>query len=402
MAWVEPHGRYWRVRYYRADGTVGSVSGRYARPQARRVAESMNTDQWRGVFVDPAGGKTTLTEWAERWFDGLELARNTIAQYDSLCANHIEPRFGQVALRSITRPELRAWEAELRTSLASSTVTTTVKVLAMMLEDAVQAGLIRSNPAHRPRRGRRAPARVERQWATPEQVLQLAAGARSLAGDWAYVLIVTLAYTGLRWGEAIGLRRIHVQTNRSLIRVVPEGALTEVDGKFAFADPKTTSGVRDVALPPFLAALLEEHLESHDHELVFVGERGGMLRRSNFSRRVFRPAADGREAKPATRGRVAQAAIPAACPGLTPHGLRHSHNTWLIADGIPEVARARRMGWRVSGAIQEIYSHVAPEVEAQLLDGLELRWRTAARDQPPTVSPMNVESPSPERPGKGL
>jgi integrase len=25
-------------------------------------------------------------------------------------------------------------------------------------------------------------------------------------------------------------------------------------------------------------------------------------------------------------------------PGLTFHGLRHGHKTWLMADGIPEVA----------------------------------------------------------------
>jgi integrase len=34
-------------------------------------------------------------------------------------------------------------------------------------------------------------------------------------------------------------------------------------------------------------------------------------------------------------------------PGLTFHGLRHSHNTWMIDDGIMDVARARRLGHHV-------------------------------------------------------
>ena len=64
-------------------------------------------------------------------------------------------------------------------------------------------------------------------------------------------------------------------------------------------------------------------------------------------------------------------------PGLTMHGLRHSHTTWLIADGVPEIAQARRLGHHLDDRIIETYSHVAPEVEQRLLDGLEARWRNA-------------------------
>ena len=64
-------------------------------------------------------------------------------------------------------------------------------------------------------------------------------------------------------------------------------------------------------------------------------------------------------------------------PGLTFHGLRHSHKTWLIADQLPEVAQARRLGHRIPDKIQHVYSHVAPELEARLLDDLQERWNTA-------------------------
>ncbi|KFU76906.1 hypothetical protein BB31_33765 [Amycolatopsis lurida NRRL 2430] len=49
--------------------------------------------------------------------------------------------------------------------------------------------------------------------------------------------------------------------------------------------------------------------------------------------------------------------------GLTFHGLRHSHKTWMIADGIPEIAQARRLGHLLDNRIVETYSHVAREVE---------------------------------------
>src|SRR5438045_1690533 len=70
---------------------------------------------------------------------------------------------------------------------------------------------------------------------------------------------------------------------------------------------------------------------------------------------------------------------------LTPTmaGLRHSHKTWLIADGIPEIAQARRLGHHLSNRLVEVYSHVAPEIENRLLQKLERRWKHATRNPRP-------------------
>jgi hypothetical protein len=66
--------------------------------------------------------------------------------------------------------------------------------------------------------------------------------------------------------------------------------------------------------------------------------------------------------------------------------LRHSHKTWLIAGGVPEIAQARRLGHHLDNRVVETYSHVAPEVEQRLLEDLERRWHAAA-PPPPTPSP---------------
>ena len=136
--------------------------------------------------------------------------------------------------------------------------------------------------------------------------------------------------------------------------------------------PKTAASVRVVALPPFLVDLLGEHLARTKGLPVFTGPRGGWLRRSNVDRRVLRPAADRTLHLPRASLR-----LPPVQSGLTFHGLRHSHKTWLIADGIPEIAQARRLGHHLTDRIIETYSHVAPEVDQRLLDGLEARWHAA-------------------------
>src|SRR4051812_47263485 len=85
------------------------------------------------------------------------------------------------------------------------------------------------------------------------------------------------------------------------------------------------------------------------------------------------PGVDGSE------GSGAKAGCAAVRPGLTFHGLRHSHKSWLIAGGAPEIAQARRLGHHLDNRVIETYSHVAPEVAQRLLDDLERRWHTAAR-----------------------
>lgn len=105
---------------------------------------------------------------------------------------------------------------------------------------------------------------------------------------------------------------------------------------------------------------------------MFVTAEQQLLRRSNFARRAMRPAADGNLDTVRPRVRVQP-----IVPGLHFHGLRHGHKTWMIADGIPEVGQARRLGHGIPNEIREIYSHVSPEVEARLLDALQQRWINA-------------------------
>ena len=110
----------------------------------------------------------------------------------------------------------------------------------------------------------------------------------------------------------------------------------------------------------------------HDHPHVFVSPDGELHRRSNFSRRALRPAADGTPHRHAPT-----CGCPPVKPGLTFHGLRHSHKTWMIADNVPEIAQSRRLGHILADKIQQTYSHVAAEVDTRLLDALEDRWDKA-------------------------
>ena len=336
------------------------------------------------MWIDPADSAVTVADWVARWFRSLDLDLRTIESYRSRLRCHILPKFGALPLGAITALGVTEWARELeRAGFAPSTVSSQLNLLSMLLTDAADERLIPFNPVRRRRRrGRRSRRAVaERVWATPEQVVRIAEQAGMLGGLIARLLVITAAWTGCRWGELAGLHRDNVDLRRGVIVIDPlVGALHESGSMRWLGPPKTRASARTIALPPFLRELLREHLARHRYGFVFTTPSGTWLWRSTFLRRVLRPAVDGSEASGAKAG------CAAVRPGLTFHGLRHSHKTWLIAGGAPEIAQARRLGHHLDNRVIETYSHVAPEVEQRLLDDLERRWHTAA-PPPPTPSP---------------
>jgi integrase len=168
-------------------------------------------------------------------------------------------------------------------------------------------------------------------------------------------LILVAAYGGLRWGELVGLRRHHVNPLRTTITVAEQ--VNEVNGHLTVSGPKTTAGLRTVALPAFVMRALNEHLDRFAEPgqvgLVFPAARGGYLRRSNFRRRHWLPAL--KETK---------------LDGLRFHDLRHTAATFARAAGATTKELMERMG-HASPAVAMRYEHVMEERDAAIAKGLD-------------------------------
>jgi integrase len=121
----------------------------------------------------------------------------------------------------------------------------------------------------------------------PDQIVDLSEAVE----DRYRVLILTAAYTGLRWGELAALRVDRLNLMRRTLTVAE--TLSEVGGVLEVAEPKTAASRRSVALPRSLVVELERHLELYpapESRLVFTGAAGGALRRTNWRLRVWLPA----------------------------------------------------------------------------------------------------------------
>lgn len=319
------------------------------------------------------GRDPLLARWVEHWFTTLGISETTRVNYECYLRVHILPRFGRVPLSMICRSEIKSWALGLRERYAPATVTSIVTVLSALLADAARDGLIPLNPCRHLRLGPRStrPQPI----ATPAQIARIAARLPPTEA----LLVITAAYTGMRWGELAGLHRrntVLTPLDYSLaagvahVRVdAQEGALHEVGGRLTIGTPKTDSSARVVALPPFLAQLISEHLESHPHPYVFAGRDGGLLRRGAFRTRhwLLALAGDPDHQDPDQREPV--------CVGMTFHRLRHTHKTWMIEDGIPEIAQYARLGHHMPG-IAARYAHATPAMSTQLLTALQHRWES--------------------------
>jgi integrase len=215
VAYAEKRGKLWRVRWYGPDGTLESKSGFATRREAERHGRDQEAALRSGAYTDPKAGQITLNEWVNRWYQGLDLELNTLSTYRYLIEVHILPTFGVRSLSMLAPEEIAVWEKQIQAKgYERKTAHDARSLFATILSEAIPRH-IQQNPAARRRgTGRRGQARIERAekaeraWATPLQVLLFAERCAALSGaDTDFVMAVTMAYTGMRWSEALGLQR---------------------------------------------------------------------------------------------------------------------------------------------------------------------------------------------------
>jgi integrase len=312
VAYAEKRGNLWRARWRSPSGTLESQSGFEKRDDAENYARDQEAYIRNETYSDPRAGLITVTDWVNQWYPSLDLELTTLSNYRYQIEVHILPAFGSRALASLTGEEISGWEMQIaRSGYSRRTAGDARSTLATILSDAIPRH-IKVNPAERRRgKGRKGLRRIarreraEKAWATPLQVLLIAERCAMLSGrDTDFVMIVTLAYAGMRWSEAIGF--------------LPEGIcgdyvdinwkLYELNGRFYKGRPKDGS-MRQADLPPALMQLVVAHMSNRPTvecncqspeppwcpgtEYVFLGPDHGHFRRSNYSERFFRPAADG-------------------------------------------------------------------------------------------------------------
>jgi integrase len=351
---IHRRGKSWRARYYGPDGRERSKSFK-RKGDAERWLSQQRSFIVQGDWTDPALGRITFGDYVNAWLDSrTDLKPKTRHQYRFLLDVHVLPTWRNVPLAKLTFEGLSQWVARLAASeLGPSGVRQAVFVTSAALDHAVRSGRIRANPA----RGLNLP-RIRRRdyvFLTHEQVRHLAYA----SGRWR-LLILLLAYTGLRWGEATALRVCDVDLARRRIDV--RRAYADVGGHLVLGSPKSHQS-RTVPIPRFLASELSGLAERKKaDDLLFTTPGGNPLRLPNWRRDAFHPALS--KAGVSDRLRV--------------HDLRHTAASLMIQAGYPPKMLQEILGHASITTTLDLYGHLYPGDMDRYADRLDIAIEEAS------------------------
>ena len=370
--WRKPSGRYearWTLNGKKYGKTFDTLD------EARSYRRKMNEAKQQGAAVTPTRTRTTFATYAEGWFAGKEAAPTTKAGYRSYLDCHLLPTFGSRSLGKLTRADVKRFLVELTDAGLSNTTRRKVfLLLRAILNEAVADGYLLANPSD----GIKPPAedKHDPQFLSAAEVHRLAQAFREPYRALVYVL----AYGGLRFGEAAALRRRDCDLLRRRLTVGRNAA--SVSGRIHYKDTKTER-TRAVFLPTFVSEELARHLESIPADpdaLAFPSPTGKPLRYGNFRRNDWNPSTQaagfGTWAKDAD-GRK-------HWTGLTPHDLRHTCASLLIAVGEQPKAVSAQLGHASVRMTYDTYGHLFDGHMDASMDALDRQAREAS-DLPDNV-----------------
>jgi integrase len=237
--------------------------------------------------------------------------------------------------------------------LGSSTVEHVCRLLRRVLSVALDDGLIGANPAVRLQIAvpRRRALRILT--ATEVRALAEAIEPRYRA------LVLTMAFTGVRVGEATALRIGDIDLAKGQLRVAESAS--EVQGKRVVKATKT-GRIRTITLPPFLVEELDDHLRLFaptDHvPLAFTRSDGGPILVANFRRRVFYPACHRAGFEP-----------------VHLHALRHTAAALAAEAGAHPKVVQEMLGHASIRTTLDVYGDLFPTLNERTSAALDAMWR---------------------------
>ncbi|CUW29644.1 MULTISPECIES: hypothetical protein [Streptomyces] len=385
----------WRARYQRPDGTTGSEPGFPTKNKAEEWGNEQERKIKEGTWIDPELYRSHFGKFARKFMaERPKRGRTMDTRWDNL-EKYILPKWEHAPLISITWFDVDSWQMTLPCD--DVTKGHCVSLMSTILTGAVDARWLPLNPIHGRQRTKAvnhtpalAPAADDEEKVfTAEAVLQVAERLGPAKG----LHVITTAWTGINWGEGLGLQREHLRVRRQpwgkstwscwVLRVVQEVAEYEERdergkklGTVLRLEPtKNEYRVRDLDLPPFLSRLWHYHLADWPHEWMLSTPNGKWWRRSNWLKQL-RPAADGREERQKRQGASYRPKWEPIAPGMTMRGLRHTHDSWQDQIGVRAALAYEQAGHKRPG-IKRVYQHPTPAMRQERLEGLEEIFWTA-------------------------
>ncbi|WP_127476086.1 tyrosine-type recombinase/integrase [Microbacterium sulfonylureivorans] len=330
-------GRRYRVRYRKPDRTETEKRGFTTMRDAKLFLSTVTVSKAQGDYIDPALSKAPVSAFAEAFLRSRRppmLKPSSYAALEHSWRKHVEPVWAHREIASIRRSEVQEWVADLASRRSRSVVLRALGILAGILDVAIDDRRLANNPARRVRNLPRHGPGKRRVYLSHEQVSTLAACSPHPT------LVLVLAYTGLRWGEATALRVRAVNRQRRRLNIEENAVMIQYE--IIVGTPKTHEK-RSVPYPAGLDPLIAAACAGKGPEGLLFGDGEHHMRNSG---------AVGWFANSVRRAQVVDPSI----PRLTPHDLRHTAASLAISSGANVKAVQRMLGHASAAMTLDTYA----------------------------------------------
>ncbi len=240
-----------------------------------------------------------------------------------------------VPVNKVDSLDLKAWAASITRNGSSATVVNrAVGILAGILDDAVEHRALAFNPARRFKRGEKPKKSPKRHvYLTEEDVCRLAEESGRHADP-----VLILAFTGLRWGEAIALTVADVEFLKR--RITVHRNAVQVGQEFEVGQTKGKEN-RTVPVAASVLSRLATRCEGKAADyLLFPARAGGYLKRPSYDE----------------TGWFNRAVERAEVQRITPHDLRHTCASLAVSSGANVLAVSRMLGHKDPSVTLRVYA----------------------------------------------
>jgi len=343
-----PSGNY-QARW--SDPTTGRQESGPTTFQTRADANAWlaarQTDLARRTWV-PGHSSSTFGDYAKDWLELRELKPRTRSEYAALLDGLILPTFATMRLGAITPQKVRDWHADLGKQTGPTRRAHAYALLRTILGTAVTEDLLAANPCRV-----RGAGRVKRAKTIRPATLEELETITTAMPDHLRPTVLLASWCALRFGEIAELRRKDVDLRAGVLRI--RRGVTRVAGGAVVGEPKSTAGMRDVAIPPHLIPVMRTHLKDYAQPgpdgLLFPAEHGGHINPSTLY------------------GSFYPARHLAGRDDLRFHDLRHTGAVLAASTGATLAELMARLG-HTTPAMAMRYQHAAAERDREIAQRL--------------------------------
>lgn len=342
----------------------GQQVRKYRTRKTRREAEAA-LDDLKKMAGKPAETRdqqtVTMARLLRDWLETKKkkgLAEATLANYQNQISAHLEPAFAHCLAKDMTERSVEGWLDE--SSLGDATLSKCFIVLRGAFKYARKRGLI----DHQPLELLSAPT-----WKREKEIKPFSRKEVSilLAAENHYqTFLRVMLSVGMRPGELAALRWCDIDfqpggSNAEHGLIMVKRSRQENGKKVTFKEPKTSAGVRSIAMDKKLKQALLDHKEAqltagpvHRESLVFLTPHGKVIRKNNLLNHYWHPLLK-RLQKEHERDDTVDFS-----PRVIYH-CRHTAATLMLGAGVPVHVVAGILGHERISYTWDLYSHLLPE-----------------------------------------